>query len=70
MKEAVSAFVSAFVIPNITWWGCAALKIGIWKKIVCRRKSESQTDPDKQVQPDKEHDCGFAYAVLKKQGFR
>lgn len=46
------------------------MKIGAWKKIVCRRKSESQTDPDKQIHPDKKCDCVFTMQVCKKQGLR
>lgn len=38
--------------------------------MVYRIKSDSQANPDKQIQPDKERDCVFAYSVCKKQGLR
>lgn len=44
---------------------CTELKIEAWQKIVCRRKSESQTDPDKQIQPDKECDCVLLWRCVR-----
>lgn len=32
-----------------------------------REENQSQADPDKQILPNKECDCGFMYTVCKKK---
>lgn len=80
MKGTVLAFVSVFVVLNTTWLYSITSSFDKdvlqWiedrnmKKIIHRRKSESQADPDKHNQTDKECDGVFMYAVCKKQGLR
>lgn len=79
MKGTLLAFVSAFVVLNTTWLYSIISSFDKdvlqWieekntKKIVHRRASESQTDPDKQIQTDKECDSVLCMRCVRSKAW-